>query len=547
MIKIFKENHNTILIFFIPLILVLIGFSIYRDYGISLDEEISRNNGLVSIKYICDFLFPQYTSGFDLIKNVPELKNYGFDKIYGAFFDILLIAIIEILFQVKDFSEIFYYRHLLNHYLFVISIICFYYICINLFKNNLYCFFGAAILYTSPRIFAESFYNNKDLAFLSFFIFLIFFSIKFIRKPNYYNAFLLSIFSAIAIHIRVVAIYVSILIALFFIIELLMKNKIQTKKIAILVFLFISQFFFLYIIWPFLWEDPVNNFLYIIKTTSEFEWGGYIFYFGEFYKPSHLPWHYLIISFLATTPLLISIIIFGGLIHLSLRFFKRLVNIKNEKPLNDIWRNEEEKIFLFIFFTIFIPVFLNFLHPAIYNSWRHLFFLFPLLILLSIYFINIIFLKFRKKKIKYFINSFLIIILLNNTYNLIILHPFQYIYFNSIFEKKANKLFEIDYWGVSNKFALEEIVKNNIEKDKITIGVASFTNLYFSKKMLNEKIKNKLIISGQNFHDVDFIYNNNYFEVNPKYDDKYNIPENYKKYSEFKKGEILISEFYIKK
>ena len=127
------------------------------------------------------------------------------------------------------------------------------------------------------------------------------------------------------------------------------------------------------------------------------------------------------------------------------------------------------------------------------------------------------------------------------------MHPFQYIYFNSIFEKKANKLFEIDYWGVSNKFVLEQIVKDNFNKDKITIGVASFTNLYLSKKMLDEEIKNKLIISGQDFNNADFIYNNNYFEVDPKYDDKYSIPKNYKKYSEFKKGKILISEFYIKK
>ena len=59
MIKILKENHNTILIFIIPLILILIGFAVYRDYGVSLDEEISRNNGLVSIKYICDLLFPR--------------------------------------------------------------------------------------------------------------------------------------------------------------------------------------------------------------------------------------------------------------------------------------------------------------------------------------------------------------------------------------------------------------------------------------------------------------------------------------------------------
>ena len=57
MIKILKESHNTILIFIIPLILILIGFIIYKDYGISGDEEITRNNSLVSIKYIFDVFF----------------------------------------------------------------------------------------------------------------------------------------------------------------------------------------------------------------------------------------------------------------------------------------------------------------------------------------------------------------------------------------------------------------------------------------------------------------------------------------------------------
>ena len=103
------------------------------------------------------------------------------------------------------------------------------------------------------------------------------------------------------------------------------------------------------------------------------------------------------------------------------------------------------------------------LDSVIYNTWRHLFFLYPPLILISIYFIDVIAIKFRNKKILLYINSMVIIILLNNIYNLTVLHPFQYIYFNSIFEKKANKLFEIDYWGVSNKFSLEKILKDNFQ------------------------------------------------------------------------------------
>ena len=73
MSNIIKKKQTAIINFTLPLILVLIGFIIYRDYGISLDEQITRNNGLVSIKYICDFLLPQYTCNFESIKNVPNL------------------------------------------------------------------------------------------------------------------------------------------------------------------------------------------------------------------------------------------------------------------------------------------------------------------------------------------------------------------------------------------------------------------------------------------------------------------------------------------
>ena len=95
----------------------------------------------------------------------------------------------------------------------------------NIFKNKLYAFLGTVILYTSPRIFAQSFYNDKDLVFLSFFIFLIFFSVKFIKKPIYYNAFLLGLFSAMACSIRIIGIYVIFLVAFFLIIQMLMENK----------------------------------------------------------------------------------------------------------------------------------------------------------------------------------------------------------------------------------------------------------------------------------------------------------------------------------
>ena len=61
----------------------------------------------------------------------------------------------------------------------------------------------------------------------------------------------------------------------------------------------------------------------------------------------------------------------------------------------------------------------------------------------------------------FFVNSIFLITffsILINVFNLIKLHPYQNIYFNFLVEKKANSLFEIDYWGTGNVYAIKKIL-----------------------------------------------------------------------------------------
>jgi len=540
----FLDHVSLILIF--PFLLFL-SFNIYKDYGISIDEESTRLHGLVSLNYICELFFPNQQFGFQIENDIPLLNEYH-AKEYGVFFEIILIFLIEILFNVKNFAEIFYLRHLFTNFFFLSSLIFFYLISVNLFKNKFISLISIFILYTSPRIFAESFYNDKDIVFLSIFIYLIFFSIKFFQKTNYLNAFLLSLILAITINIRVVGIYMLFLIIFFSFIQILMKNNLNLKKTYVLVFFLFSSFVFIFIFWPFLWEAPFYNFLYSLKSFSKYLWDGNVFYLGNFYKAEYLPWHYFFIFFFATTPLLLSLIIISGVYNIILRFIKRLLKIEESKPNKDIWRSEKERNILFILFIVLTPLFLiYFFNSVIYNGWRHLYFIYPGLILIGINFLSNISLVYLKNKIKILFPLLLITVFINNTYNLIKLHPYQYVYFNYVFQKKANELFEIDYWGVSNKNLLEKIFLDSPNKDKIIIGVASFADLYLSKKMLPSEMQKKIIISGQDFSNADYIISNNYFEINPKLDDKYVVPKEFTTYYKLKKNNITINEFYKRK
>ena len=53
--------NKKLLVFIYFFLLLIVSIIIYPDFGISLDEEITRNNGLVSIKYIVDLFFPIFS------------------------------------------------------------------------------------------------------------------------------------------------------------------------------------------------------------------------------------------------------------------------------------------------------------------------------------------------------------------------------------------------------------------------------------------------------------------------------------------------------
>ena len=92
------------------------------------------------------------------------------------------------IFNIQEIEKIYFLRHFLIFLIFLTGIFYFYLILKNRFSNNYIIIFGLALLFFSPRIFANSFYNNKDLIFLSVSCIFFYYGIKFLDKPSAYNA-----------------------------------------------------------------------------------------------------------------------------------------------------------------------------------------------------------------------------------------------------------------------------------------------------------------------------------------------------------------------
>ena len=178
---------------------------------------------------------------------------------------------------------------------------------------------------------------------------------------------------------------------------------------------------------------------------------------------------------------------------------------------------------------------------TVYSGWRHVYFVYPSMILLVIYFLDLLNKLVFKLKFKKIINLILISLLILNIHALIKYHPYQNVYFNKFFENKANKLFEIDYWGLSNVYALKKLAE---EKGDINVCNLGLMNLSLSKKMLSEASKNKIIIQGQNFEKCSHIISNNIYINNPKFTKKYQLPDNFKMNFQIKRGNVIITEIF---
>ena len=118
-------------------------------------------------------------------------------------------------------------------------------------------------------------------------------------------------------------------------------------------------------------------------------------------------------------------------------------------------------------------------------------------------------------------------------------HPHQNIYFNFLSGKNIETKFELDYWGLSNKQALEYILKND-SKNVIMIGSAGPISIENSKQILSSLEKNRISISKN--LESDYIIDNyiNWYGAYKK--KRHEIPNNFKIYKEiFVSGKRIIS------
>ncbi len=444
----FNFSHLIVAVFFLGLL--TLGILVYQDYGVSFDEPAQRLIGITNLNHIAHFFNIHSILNNEVFAQFPKNLSQITDRDYGVVFEVPA-ALMEHVLNIKQEREIYLARHLLTFLFFVGGVYAVYRMAERRFNDWRIGLLAAIFLILSPRIFADAFYNSKDLVFLSVFAIAINTTIAFVIRPNWQTALFHALACAIAIDVRIMAITIPALTLAVLAIKS-WKEEMRAREALIYGVLFsVTCFMFTVIFWPYLWEAPLENIRQAFISMAKFRHNPYIIFMGEPTRASLLPWFYLPVWIGITTPIAYLALFFVGVIT-TLKIL-----IKNGYKFWSSNNELQDLIFLALFFGPVLAVII--LNSILYNGWRHVFFVYPAFILIATSGTVWLWSAVRKKSLHFFLAITITISVTNTAIWMMENHPLQNLYFNK-FSGEWNGKFEVDYWGVANKQALEKILKD---------------------------------------------------------------------------------------
>ncbi len=462
--------------------LVLLGCLIYKDYGIPWDELIQTQIGALNFRYI--------------FRGDHSLLSFS-DRYYGAIFEVPLLWLS---------SRLSLARHLAIFLVFVAGVILFYFLCRRLFHSDWWALLGAVLLAISPRIFADAFYNSKDIPFLVMAIAAVWTLVILSdalsgRRQGWSLAAIMCLHagaSALFISTRVPGVMILPLTILLLVIKTIESPASWKRILAILLGYLALSIGLTILFWPILWKNPWNQFITSFSMMSQYPYGRPVLFEGQFFLPVNLPWVYLPVWIAISTPL----VVLAGIPACLVEWIWKIISFAKipDKTRFIIQSAPEIAVWLVVIGWLVIPLGAIYLfHSVVYDGWRQLFFIYPAILLISVRGLVSLFhwmerLSLRLTLIRIVVGVLLLIGVLEPVWFMVRYHPYENVYFNILAGNGATlrQRFEMDYWGLSYKQGIDFILANDPGKN-IKIYVADPPGLDYINSGLTSQNKARLI------------------------------------------------------
>jgi hypothetical protein len=297
------------------------------------------------------------------------------------------------------------------------------------------------LLLCTPRIMAHAAFNTKDIPLLTAACFLLFFTLRFSRKPGFLMAVINGIAAGLMVSLRIPGVFVLGLWPVWVWFSMRHVSHVFRLK-AVLVFLITAGAFTL-LLWPVLWDSPLTRFFEAWQFMSRFPWDDPVLYRGQFIPANQLPVDYLPMWILITAP---WVLIIGLLLFFSV-FFKADFFLRMKHG------------FLLMFALIPLVAVIA-LRSVVYDEWRHVFFIYPALILIAVSGFLFVIKWASVRWIKWVIGCLLVLQVAETGSWVLKNLEYPYLYFSPWIRNNTCGQFEQAYWGQTyaeaNRYFLHE-------------------------------------------------------------------------------------------
>ncbi len=424
------------------------------DYNVTWDEP---NH----VTFSKDVLSYYKTFGEDTAIFNTQNRDYQTNILYGMSFD-TFCALVQDVTGLHEYNV----RRIINAWVGFLCILL-----TSLLARQLFGWRAALLallaMFFSPSFYGQAFNNPKDIPLAMGYVMTALFLTKTLQempKPRMQTLFLLAVSIGFSISIRASGlVQIGFVLAFLGLHWLISKKDIKPAfKTYLFSFLFVAiiGYFIGVISWPYALRDPLHGPLNAFKEFSNFAYLQYYELF-EGVRIKDKPWYYEPKLIVLTAP----IMVLAGLI-----LFAMLILIKPDKS------KQKTLLLLLILVMTFAPsAYAIYKKSYVYNGWRHFLFIYPTLVILSIWGWEKLMQLLKKINLLPMISFVVaILMLLPAAFFSIRNHPYQYMYFNEIAGgvKGAAGNYELDYWCQTPRAAFEWLIKNvpEVKEGKATVA-----------------------------------------------------------------------------
>jgi hypothetical protein len=292
-----------------------------------------------------------------------------------------------------------------------------------------------------------------------------------IVKPKFSVIFFPAILLGITTSIRVLGPLAGLLVFLYFFTTLSKNKRLRVSMSPWFAFLsyLVIAILAMFVTWPFLWENPLENFLGVFRLMSDNPTNLSVLFGGEVYRAGELTRRYMPFMLAVTLTEPVWPLFILGVIVGYYQLFKEIRSSADrlqEADSADSWRALRSSLdradtatrivslTLVLLWFVILLAYVLLRRPAMYDGLRHFLFILP-----PVFIFTGFAFEFLYKSVA---NSWLyaVLVLLSlapGILGVIRLHPYEYTYYNSFVggTRGVFRQYETDYWLTCYKEAVE--------------------------------------------------------------------------------------------